>query len=49
MAWFIRRPRILRRPRIIPRSVRVGPVWVSKTRRGVTLGPVGYTERKKNR
>jgi hypothetical protein len=49
MGWFVRRPRLLRKPRLVPRSVRVGPLWMSKTRRGINLGPVGYSERRKRR
>lgn len=50
MGWFIRRPRIMRKPRIVPRSVKVLPgVRVSKKRITASFGPVGYSERRKRR
>ena len=45
MGMFIRRPRLLRKPRIIPRSVGVGPVRVSK--RAVYVGPFGWWRKRR--
>lgn len=49
MGFFIRKPRIMRKPRIVPRSIGVGPVRVSKKRISITAGPVGYSEPRKRR
>lgn len=47
MGFFVRRPRLLRRPRLIPRSVRIGPVRVSRRRTTLSAGPIGYSEPRK--
>jgi hypothetical protein len=49
MGWFIRRPRIMRKPRIVPRSIGVGPVRVRKGGGSISAGPVGYSWRSKKR
>ncbi len=48
MGFFVRRPRL---PRVRKpfRSVRVGPVRVSKRGGSVSAGPVGWSWRKKKR
>jgi len=48
MGWFIRKPRLLRRPRFTP-SIRVGPVRIRKNGGSVSAGPVGYSWRSKRR
>lgn len=48
MGWFVRKPRLLRVPRV-PKSVRVGPVRLRKGGGSVTAGPIGYGWTKKKR
>jgi len=48
MGWFIRKPRLLRVPRV-PKSIRVGPVRVRKNGGSVSAGAVGYSWRKKRK
>ena len=48
MGFFLRKPRILRVPRV-PKSIRMGPVRVRKGGGSITAGPVGYSWRKKKR
>jgi len=48
VGWFIKRPRIMRVPRV-PKSIRVGPVRVRRGGGSISAGPVGYSWRKKKR
>lgn len=48
MGWFIRKPRLLRVPRV-PKSIRGGPVKVRKGGGSVSMGPIGYGWRRKRR
>lgn len=47
MGFFVRRPRIMRKPRAP--SVRIGPVRVRRGGGSITAGPVGWGWRSKKR
>lgn len=49
MGFFVRRPRIMRKPRAPFSSVRIGPVRVRRGGGSVSAGPVGWSWRNRKR
>lgn len=47
MGFFVRRPRIMSKPRAP--SVRIGPVRVRRGRGSISAGPVGWSWRNRRR
>lgn len=42
MGLYFRRPRLFRRARILPRSIRIGPLPIWRRGSEASLGPIGY-------